>query len=199
MRRIFAVLALAAALPAVAQEPITRFAVFAPERVVETSVRAKKVFAELEVLDKSLREKDSAKLEELQKLDQQIKSPAMSEEGRAKLQRELQEGEVALKRFREDGQAELQKVQQKATMQFNQEISPILMDLAKEMKLQLLMQWNQALIMVDRDSVLSFSDELAKRYDKKYEAGAATEAPKPAAPKPGAAKPAAPKAGPAKK
>lgn len=190
MRRLLAILALAATLPAVAQESITRFGVFAPQRVIETSVRAKKVFAELEVLNKTLTEKVKAKAEELQKLEQQIKSPALSEEGRAKLQREFQDGELAFKRLQEDSQAEFQKAEQKATGQFNQEIGPILMELAKEQKLQMLFQWNpQIMIPVDGAAVSAFSDELAKRYDKKYEGGAPAAAPKAAPAKP-AAKPA---------
>jgi len=192
MRRFVTALALAAALPALAQEPITRLGVFAPERVITTSVRAKKVFAEMEVLSKTLREKINAKAEEMQKLEQQIKSPALSEEGRAKLQREFQDGELAFKRLQEDSQKEFQTAQQKAMGQFNQEIGPVLMDLAKELKLQMLLQWNeQIMIPVDSAAVASFSDELAKRYDKKFESGA------PAAPAP-AAKPAA-KPAPAKK
>jgi Skp family chaperone for outer membrane proteins len=190
MRRLLAILALAATLPACAQESITRFGVFAPQRVIETSVRAKKVFAELEVLNKTLTERVKSKAEELQKLEQQIKSPALSEEGRAKLQRELQDGELGFKRLQEDSQAEFQKAEQKATGQFNQEIGPILMELAKEQKLQMLFQWNpQIMIPVDGAAVSAFSDELAKRYDKKFESGAPAAAAKPAPAKP-AAKPA---------
>lgn len=192
MRRILASLALAAVIPAAAQEPITRFGVFAPQRVIETSVRAKKVFAELEVLNKTLTEKIKGKGEELQGLDQKIKSPAMSDEGRAKLQREFQDGELAFKRLQEDSQAEFQKAEQKATAQFNQEIGPILLDLAKELKLQMLFQWNQnIMIPVDAAAIASFSDELAKRYDKKFESGAPAPEGKPAAkpaPKPAPAK-----------
>lgn len=193
MRRFLTILALAATLPAVAQESITRFGVFAPQRVIETSVRAKKVFAELEVLNKTLTEKVKLKADELQKLEQQIKSPALSEDGRAKLQREFQDGELSFKRLQEDSQAEFQKAEQKATGQFNQEIGPILMELAKEQKLQMLFQWNpQIMIPVDGAAVSSFSDELAKRYDKKFENGvpaADKSAVKPAAAKP-ASKPA---------
>lgn len=193
MRRTLFSLALAAALPAVtasAQEPITRFGIFAPQRVIESSVRAKKVFAELEVLNKTLTEKLKGKADEMQKLEQQIKSPALSEEGRAKLQREFQDGELAFKRLQEDSQGEFQKAEQKAMGQFNQEIGPILMELAKELKLQMLFQWNQQIMIpVDPAAVTAFSDELAKRYDKKYEGGAPAPAEKPAAPKP-AAKPA---------
>ncbi len=190
MRRFILCLAVAAAIPVIAQEPITRFGVFAPQRVIESSVRAKKVFAELEVLNKTLTEKVKAKADEMQKMEQQIKSPAMSEEGRAKLQREFQDGELSFKRLQEDSQAEFQKSEQKAMGQFNQEIGPIVMELAKELKLQMLFQWNQnIMIPVDPAAVTAFSDELAKRYDKKFESGTPVAAPEKPAPKP-AAKPA---------
>lgn len=187
MRRLLAVFAFCLALPVLAQDPGgVRFAVFIPQQVISTSARAQKVFAELNARGNTLQTQLNSRVEEMKKLEQQLKSPALSEEGRAKIQREFQDGEIALKRMQEDSQVELQKLQQKAFGQFEQEIAPLLTEVAKEWKLQVVMQYQNGLFLkVDEVWLLAFSNEIAKRYDAKYEGGA-----KPAAaPKPAAAAP----------
>ena len=112
MRRFLLATSLAAVLPMAAQEhPAPRFAVFIPQQVISQSVRAKKVFADLEVLNKSLSDKLRTKAEELQRMEQQIKSPGLSDEGRAKLEREFQDLQLAFKRVQEDSQKEFAAAQ----------------------------------------------------------------------------------------
>lgn len=186
MRRILAALALCLALPVLAQDPGgVRFAVFIPQQVISTSARAQKVFAELNARGNALQTQLTNRVEELRKLEQQLKSPSLSDEGRAKLQREFQDGEIALKRMQEDSQAELQKLQQKAFAQFEEEVAPILEQVAKEWKLQVVMQYQNGLFLkVDEAWLLGFSNEIAKRYDAKFESGEKAAAPKATAPKP---------------
>lgn len=193
MRRLLAALALTLALPALAQDPGgVRFAVFIPQQVISSSARAQKVFAELNARGNTLQSQLGTRVEEMKKLEQQLKSPALSEEGRAKIQREFQDGEIALKRMQEDSQVELQKLQQKAFGQFEEEIAPLLTEVAKEWKLQVVMQYQNGLFLkVDEAWLLAFSNEIAKRYDAKFEGGAKpapaskpAAAPKPAAPAP---------------
>lgn len=203
MRRLLILLALTFGVPALAQDSGTRFAIFIPQKVIETSARAQKVFSELTSTQAALQAKFNAKVEEMKKLEQQLKSPALSEDGRAKVQREFQDGEVALKRFQEDGQTELQKVQQKAFGQFEQEIKPIIDAVSKEWKLQVILQWQNGLyIAVDEQWLFAFSLEVAKRYDAQYDGGAKPAAAAPKAGTSAPAKPAAPApkpAAPAKK
>ena len=187
MRRFLSALTLVAALPLVAQDS-PRFAVFSPDQLREISVRAKKVFAEAEALQKNLESQEKARVEELQKLDQQLKSPSLSDEGRAKLQRELQDNETTYKRWVEDSQKTLRAAGQKAIGAFQTEVGPIVQEVAKEMKLQAVFQLQQGLLAyADETWIVTFTTEVAKRYDAKFESGAAAAAP--AAPKP------APKAG----
>ncbi len=187
MRRLLTLFGLVLALPLLAQDPGgVRFAVFIPQQVIGTSARAQKVFAELNARGNALQTQLNNRVEELKKLEQQLKSPSLSDEGRAKLQREFQDGEIALKRMQEDSQMELQKLQQKAFTQFEEEIAPILEQVAKEWKLQVVMQYQNGLFLkVDEAWLLGFSNEIAKRYDAKFEGKAeAPSAPKPAAPAP---------------
>ena len=193
MRLTHALLALAATFSLSAQDlGATRVAMFLPDQIIAKSVRGRKVFSELEVMKKNLEDKLQAKGLEGQKLTAQLQSPSISEEGREKITKELRDLEYAFKKLQEDSQADYAKVQQKVFGQFQQEIGPIVEALAKEQKLQLVLQYQQGLIAYGEETWLtSFSFEVAKRYDAKYESGAAaTDKPaaKPAAP---AAKPAA--------
>lgn len=185
MRRLLLSLAAAMALPVLAQDAAPRFAFFIPDQVMQNSVRAKKVMAELEVLNKTLSDKLRAKAESLQASEQQLKSPGLSEAGRAKLQKDLQEGEGAFKRLQEDSQLEFRKAQDRVFGQFQQEIKPILDELAREQKLHVIFQYQQGMVIpVDEKWLLSFSLELARRYDAKFEGPGAKPAPEKPAAKP---------------
>ncbi len=190
MRRILALLALPSMVVLLAQEAAQKIVFFMPGQVISTSVRAKKVLAELEVTTKTLNDKLKVKVDELQKLEQQLKSPGLSDEGRAKLQRDLQDGELVARRLQEDSQAELRKVQEKCLGQFQNEVRPIIEALAKEIKATYVLNFQDGMLSYADEAVLmQFSTEVAKRYDQKYEGGASAEkpAPKPA-PKPAAGK-----------
>ena len=190
MRRLLAVLTTVATFPVLAQDAgAPRFAIFAPTQLIQTSARAKTVFTELEAKGKELEARMKVKVEELQKLEQQLKSPGLSDEGRAKLQDELKIGEVTFKRAQEDSQKEFGAVQQRVYGTFGKEVEPIVEELAKEWKLQVVLQYTEQsaalFAYTDKEWALKFTTEIAKRYDAKYAAGA--PAPKPAA------KPATPK------
>ncbi|MBL0210427.1 MAG: OmpH family outer membrane protein [Holophagaceae bacterium] len=198
MRRILALAALAtlASAPVLAQEaPAPRFAIFAPDQLFKTSSRAKKVVEQLDVVGKGLQEKLVAKQKELEKMAEQLKSPGLSDEGRAKLQRDLQDGEVAFKRAQEDSQKEFNKESDKIYGQFQTEVGPIVEAVSRERKLQVVFQYTRQnagmFAFTDEKWAVEFTDEIAKRYDAKFEG-------KSAAPQGDAAKPAAKPAGPKK-
>lgn len=192
MRRFLAALTAAASLPLLAQDPGSpRIAIFAPAQLIQTSARAKTVFADLEAKGKELETRMKGKVEELQKVEAQLKSPGLSDEGRAKLQDELKIGEVTFKRAQEDSQKEFSAVQQRVYGTFGKEVEPIVEELAKEWKLNIVLQYTDQtapfFAYTDKEWALKFTNEIAKRYDAKYAAGAPkTETPKAAAPKPAA-------------
>jgi Skp family chaperone for outer membrane proteins len=192
MRRILALAAITtlASAPVLAQEA-PRFAIFAPDQLFKTSARAKKVVEQLDGVGKGLQEKLLAKQKELEKMAEQLKSPGLSDEGRAKLQRDLQDGEVAFKRAQEDSQKEFNKESDKIYGQFQSEVGPIVEDLSRERKLHVVFQYtrqNQGMFaFTDEKWAVEFTDEISKRYDAKFagqSAGPQAEAPKAAAPAP---------------
>lgn len=183
MRRFLTATALVLSLPVLAQDA-PRFAIFSAEQVAQNTARGKKLFADVEVLGKSLQERLSVKIEELKKLDQQLKSPGLSDEGRARIQRDLQDGDISLKRQQEDAQQDFNKAQQKAMKAFMEEVEPIVKDLAKEQKLQVVFSYQPGMLAYAEEGwLMNFTAEVSKRLDAK------SGAPAPAKPAP--AKPAA--------
>jgi len=187
MRPLHVLMSLATAFTLSAQEAApVRFAVFLPDRIISNSVRGHKLFSELDVMRKNLEEKIQAKGMEGQKLQSQLQSPSISDSGKEQLTKQLRDLEYEFKKLQEDSEADFRKVQQKVLGQFNSEIGPIVTEVAKEQKLQLVLQNQQGLIaFADETWVVGFTNEVAKRYDAKYEGGA-KPAPAPAAKKPAA-------------
>ena len=186
MRRILTLITLATALPMLAQDAAPpRIAFFNLSQLVESSIKAKKVYTELEVTGKNLQEKLDQKNAEGQKVQQQLQSGAVSDQGREQLQKQLRDIEFELKKLQEDSQAEIKKVQQKVMQDLNKIVYPIIDAMAKEQKLQVVLNGDQAsqlLIWADVEWLKTFTAEVAKRLDAAPE-GAAAPAAKPAAPK----------------
>jgi len=168
-----------------------RIAFLVPDQLISKSVRGRQLFAELDVTKKNLEDKLKAKSEEGARLQAQLQSPSISDAGKEQIQKQLRDLEYEFKKMQEDSQQDFQKVQQKVFGQFQQEVGPIVEAVAKEQKLQLVLQYQQGMVAYAEEGwMMAFTAEVAKRYDAKFASGA------PAPEKP-AAKP-APKAAPKK-
>ena len=198
MKRILTSLLLVLALPLAAQEAArqeapTRFAFFTLGLLVQKSTKAKKVFSELETLQKGLNEALKAKADEGQAVQQQLQGASLSAQGRDDLKKKLRDIEIDYKKLQEDSQDKFTKVQQKVMGEIYQMAGPIISDLAKERKLQVVLsgesaQAGQLIQWADDKWIQDFSLEVAKRLDA---APAASKPLAPAKPTP-ATKPAAP-------
>ena len=195
MKRMFTALLLAFALPLAAQEsakqePPTRFAFFTVGLLVQHSTKAKAIFSELENLQKSLNDALKAKGAEGQKIQQQLQGSTLSEQGRDALKKQLRDIEIDYKKLQEDSQEQFGKVQQKVMGQIFQQVGPLIENLAKERKLQVVLsgesaQAGQLIHWADEKWVQEFTLEIAKRLDASPAVAAAA---KPAAVPPAAAK-----------
>lgn len=186
--------------PLAAQDTQPRIGMLVPERIISDSARGRRLFSELDNLKKTLQERLDAKGAEIQKLNVQLQSSSISEAGKEAIQKQLRDLDFEGKKLQDDSQQEMQRTQAKVVNQFQRELQPLVEELAKEQKLQLVLQYQPGLVAFAENSwLLAFSDEIAKRYDAKYGPNAPIDdksaAPKPAAPKPAALapKPAAPK------
>ncbi len=175
MKRMFTTLLLILALPLAAQEAAkqeapTRFAFFTLGLLVQKSTKAKKVFSELETLQKSLNEALQAKADEGQKIQQQLQGASLSDQGREDLKKKLRDVEIDYKKLQEDSQDKFSKVQKKVMGDIYQMAGPIISDLAKEQKLQVVFsgesaQAGQLIQWADEKWIQDFSQEVAKRLD----------------------------------
>jgi Skp family chaperone for outer membrane proteins len=192
-----AALCLSAALsiPAVAQEATPpRFAFFSINQLVRTSKKAGAIFSELEITGKGLQEKLQAKGQELQTLQQQLNSPSLDPDKKEVLAKKFRDLEFEGKKMQTDSQEEYQRTEKKVGDAISRIAAPVVEQLAKEMKLQVIFS-DQAMQLIswgDVEWLKAFTTEVAKRLDATDPSAAAAPAPKPAAAKP-AAKPAAPK------
>jgi Skp family chaperone for outer membrane proteins len=187
-----AALCLSAALatPTAAQEA-PRFAFFSINQLVRSSKKAGAIFSELEITGKNLQEKLQAKGQELQSLQQQLNSPSLDPEKKDALAKKFRDAEFEAKKMQEDSQQEYQRVEKKVGEAITKLAAPIVEQLAKEQKLQVVLsdQAVQILSWGDQEWMKAFTSEVAKRLDGSEPAAAAPAA-KPAA-APAATKPAA--------
>jgi len=191
-----AALCLSAALatPAVSQEA-PRFAFFSINQLVRTSKKAGAIFSELEITKKNLEERLGAKGQELATLQQQLNSPSIDPEKKEPLAKKYRDVEFEAKKMQEDSQQEYQRVERKVGEAITKIAAPIVEQLAKEQKLQLVLS-DQAIGILswgDADWMKAFTTEVSKRLDAAEATPAAAAPTKPAAPKPAAPKAAAPK------
>jgi len=160
-----------------------RLAMFIPQQVLQSTTRGKKLLSEFQVVEKNWSDKMEAKQKEGQDLQKQLTSASIDDAAK-----ELRDLEFDFKKMQEDAQAEVGKAQQKIQVQFNNEITPIVETIAKERKLQMILNYQQGLYTIfDTAWGLDFTNEVAKRYDAA------------SADKPAAAKTPAPASAPAKK
>ena len=188
-------LSAALTLPMAAQEA-PRFAFFSINQLVRSSKKAGSVFSELEITGKNLQEKLQAKGQELQTLKGQLDSPSLDPEKKEALAKKFRDVEFEAKKLQEDSQSEYQRIEKKVGEAITKMAAPIVEQLAKEQKLQLVLsdQAVQILSWADESWMKGFTAEVSKRLDATEPAAAApAAAPKAAAPAKPAAKPAAPK------
>lgn len=193
MRRLLTVLTIAAALPLAAlplrAEDAPRIAFFNLRQLVEGSVKAKRVYTELEVLGKNLQEKLEQKSAEGQKLQSQLQSGTLSDQGREQIQKQLRDLEFEYKKLQEDSQSEFNKVNQKVMGELNRIVFPIVDALAKEQKLQVVINGDQAAQMItwaDAEWLKAFTAEVGKRLDAASDTPAAVAKPAASTAKPAA-------------
>jgi Skp family chaperone for outer membrane proteins len=172
LRNLALLAAVACAVQAVAQE-VPRIAILVPGYLIENTAQGKRVFAEAQALGKRLQDAIKVKVEDLQKMEQQLRSSSISEEGRSKITREFEDGKIALQRMQEDSQTQFQKVEQAAVQQFQSEIAPIIKEVAEEQKLQCVLQAQDGMIAwADPAWIMKFTEEVAKRYDAAHSSAA---------------------------
>jgi len=180
-------MAMAVALPAVAQTPVPKVAVIDIQRLVVESAAGKEAQGRVQKLVDQ-KQVESEKLQkELQALQQKLKDqgPSMADDKRDLLNKEYQDRGLSYKRFQDDAQREVQEAQQKELNALEKRVLPVINQIGKEKGYTLIFNKFAPGMLVYADDSVDITDEVLRRFNTQVTAPPEKEA-KPAAKKPGA-------------
>jgi outer membrane protein len=167
MKRYFSILLAALALTAAAAraQQLT-IAVIDVERLrdesavgKEAKARVGKVFEERQVQFK----KSADDLEALRK-QLTTQRATLTDTRVAELSKQIEDGQVALERFQKDSQQELAEMQRKEQEVFERQVMPLISELGRELKVQLIFNKYQSGL-VFADDAVDITDQVLKRLN----------------------------------
>jgi outer membrane protein len=194
-----AALVLAAASPALSQQPTTqKIGVIEVQRIVQESAVGKESLARVQKLQQSRQDDLVKRQKELREMEEKIQSQrnSLSEDSMEKLQKDYQAKALELKRFQDDAQRELEETQRKELGELEKRVMPVIDAVAKEQGFTLVFnKFQSGLLFADTgadltDAVITkFNTQLAAAPAAAPKGTPAAPAKAPAAPAKGAAAP----------
>jgi outer membrane protein len=152
-----------------AQEPTKlAVAVIDVDQLVQNSAAGKEMMTRLKkVNDEKVaeRKKMSDDLDGLQK-QLEAQRVTLSESKVADLQKQIEDGGIALHRFDDDARQQLEEIRRKELAELEKQIMPIIKELGREMKLQLIFNKFQSGLVFAEDS-LDITDQVLRRFNTK--------------------------------
>ena len=166
---VMAAVAAVAVGQARAQEPPKlTMAVIDVDQLVQNSAAGKESMARLKkVQDEKVaaRKKLTDELDGLQK-QLETQRATLAESKIADLQKQIEDRGIALRRFDDDAQQQLEEAKRKELGALEKQIMPIIQELGREMKLQLIFNKFQSGL-VYADESLDITDQVLKRFNTK--------------------------------
>jgi outer membrane protein len=145
------------------------------QRLAAESAEGKAAAAQINALQQKKLAELNEKNEWLQAVQKKLQSAgALTDDARARLQKEAEKLQVDIQRAQQDAQAEVEELQRELQAEFQKKLMPVLQQVAQEKGLQMLLAYPDAGI-VWADAGLDLSADVIKRMD----AAAAGTAPKP--------------------
>ena len=158
------VAALAAApAPAAAQEP-TRMAVIDIDRIAQESRKGQAMFAELQALQEEILRGRQTREQEIRDLTNRAGSQLLSAEARGELTRDIERRQTDLQRWLEDQQREFNEKQTTGFGALEQELGPVVEEVARENDIQLILRVTPGLTFI-MDPALDISSEVIERFN----------------------------------
>lgn len=164
---IAAVLLSLAAAPVFAQAPeALRVAVIDVQRIVEESAVGKEARSRLAKLNEEKRAQIARSQEEIDGLRKQLSTQraTLTEAKVAELAKSIEDKQVALQRAAEDAQAQLAEAQRKEMETLEQQVMPLINELGREMKLQMIFNKFQSGL-VYADDTVDITDQVLRRFN----------------------------------
>ncbi len=183
---LISIAATALALPVFAQTPTTsgRMAVIDVQRVLNTSVAGKAAQEKLKKLQEDKLARATKMQEDMKALDNEIntKKLSLSEDKLADLQTQLSAKQVALQRFGQDADKELGESRDKALLELEGKIKPVIDQMGKEMGLAVIFNKFESGLVYASDAI-DITDTVIKRFNDTIAEAGTTPAAQPAAAK----------------
>ena len=155
------------AFPAVAAaqgaEP-TRVAVIDIDRIAQESAKGQAMFTELQGMQEEILRGRQAREQEIRDLTNRAGSQLLSQEARADLTRDIERKQTDLQRWLEDQQREFNDKQTTGFQSLEQELGPVVEEVALERNIQLILRVTPGLTFI-MDPVLDISGEVITRFN----------------------------------
>jgi outer membrane protein len=187
MKKLLIPIAMAVlAVPAFAQTAAPgRLAVIDVQRVLNTSVAGKAAQERLKKVQEDKLARATKMQEDMKALDTEIntKKLSLSEDKLADLQKQMADKQVAMQRFGQDADKELQEARDKALLELENKIKPVIDQIGKEMGLAVIFNKFESGLVYASDAI-DITDTVIKRFND----ATVAEAGQPPAAQPAAAK-----------
>lgn len=167
MKAIVAFSVMTVAAVALAQQPTTpSVAVIDVQLVVQESAAGKEAMLRLRKLQDEKVAEGRKLAEAKQALEKQLatQGPTLSAEKRSALAKEIEDKDIEMRRFDEDARAALDEARRKELEALEKQIMPIINELGREMKLQLIFNKYQSGL-VYADEAVDITDQVLRRFN----------------------------------
>ena len=183
MKKFFVAAAVAAmTIPAMAQNAPGRVAVIDVQRVLATSTAGKAAYERLKKMQEERINRAKTMNEEIQKLDADInaKKLSLSEDKLGDMTRQLSDKKIAMQRFAQDADREVGEARDRALMELETKIKPVIDQIGKEMGLAAIFNKFESGLVYASDAI-DITDTVIQRFNGAT-ASATPAAGQPAAP-----------------
>lgn len=167
MKALVACFATVVATAAMAQQPGSlTVAVIDVQQIVQESAAGKEAMARLKKLTDEKMAEGRKLAEARQALEKQLatQGPTLSDQKRSELAKQLEDKDIELRRFDEDARATLEEARRKELDALEKQIMPIINELGRELKLQLIFNKYQSGL-VFADDAVDITDQVLRRFN----------------------------------
>jgi outer membrane protein len=179
MKKFLVTVAVAAlAAPMFAQNQPGRVAVIDVQRVLATSNPGKAALERLKKMQEERITKARSMDEELKKLDQELstKRLSLSEDKITEMTKQISDRKIAMQRYAQDADREVSEARDRALMELEGKIKPVIDALGKEMGLAVIFNKFESGLVYASDAI-DLTDTVIQRFNAAQAASASSPAP----------------------
>jgi outer membrane protein len=179
MKRILISVAMAAlAAPMFAQSVPARVAVIEVQRVLTTSTAGKAAYEKLKKLQDDAIERARKMDEEIRNLETELntKKISLSEDKISDMTKTISDKKIAMQRFAQDADRDVQTARDKALLELEQKIKPVIDGIGKEMGLAAIFNKFESGLIYASDAI-DITDTVIKRFNDSVASGTPAAAP----------------------